>query len=497
MERQANVCPFGDATAPYCFTYLMITLKKILKSKGVKAFTLYIDDLLVPASHSLQQAVSLRKLVIETQLDLNLVLGAKKCPPPSMSGEALGFWVDTEKGLVTFTLEKFGKIHKLASEIRKAWVNKKRVHARTLASLLGKIVSGIFLCSHTIGLLDPLIKSLACHTNSSKWDVYIRESPQSLEGVFEWINWCSKNPRRLWFNPPPTIWCSSDATLTSAAAVFWGTAPEFVPSSQIPTKLVQAQTDVVPDSTNIAVIEAFAIWWGLKVLLPMIVQWLYHRGLKLSQVRLIWATDNQACEWAFKKGRCEQPEVHAFSQKVIWDFVLKHNVWMEFPYIPSKINYTPDLLSRLPTLPSDWSMGKYHFEIFLKFCRRHKLPVPKLDVFASRQNRLLPRFGSLFADWDSEGSFPDIFKIDTIFWCNPPLQLIVQTLQLVGCIQSAAWVVIPSFQGPWDPFRHLATNFFQFSLRDGNTPLWTFGKRSPPPGFQPLSTITAYLFQNS
>ncbi len=128
---QYNVCPFGDATAPYCFTYLMITLKKILKARGLRVFTLYIDDLLVPASLSFEEASLLRTQVINAQLDLNLVLGAKKCPPPSKSGEALGFWVDTHTGIVTFTQEKFGKIRDLAFTIKQTWKQGKKVHART------------------------------------------------------------------------------------------------------------------------------------------------------------------------------------------------------------------------------------------------------------------------------------------------------------------------------------------------------------------------------
>ena len=88
---QYNVCPFGDATAPYCFTYLLITLKRMLKARNFKHFTLYIDDLLLPGSTNLDQALAQRNQVINLQLQLNLVLGAKKCPLPSKAGEALGF----------------------------------------------------------------------------------------------------------------------------------------------------------------------------------------------------------------------------------------------------------------------------------------------------------------------------------------------------------------------------------------------------------------------
>ena len=88
---QYKICPFGDSSTPFAFTYLMITLKKMLKARGFSNFILYIDDLLVKANLSSQEASSLRNLVIKTQLSLGLVLRAKKCPPLAKKGEALGF----------------------------------------------------------------------------------------------------------------------------------------------------------------------------------------------------------------------------------------------------------------------------------------------------------------------------------------------------------------------------------------------------------------------
>ncbi len=447
---QYKVCPFGDATAPYCFTYLMISLKKLLKTRGVKDFILYIDDLLVPASLSWEESCLLREKVIKTQLSLNVALGAKKCPPPSKRGEALGFLVDTQLGMVTFTDEKFEVILKLAEEIKEAWTKGAKIHVRKLASLLGKVVSGILLCPFTIGLLHDCIIAITELTTDNRWDQYIVQSPKILQGVFQWIYWSKANPKRLWCNPAPVIWCSSDATLTSASAVFWGFTPEFTPSTCKAYPLCQAKTESVPSHTNIAVIEAFAIYWGLHTLWNKIVKWLASRNLQPNTVEWVWATDNQVCQGSFNKGRSFQKEVHMMAQNTIKQFVLKYNLKISFPYIPSKINMTADNLTRLVKDKNDWRLAKAYLIKFLKFCKKKQLPTPTVDAFATRENRLFEDYCSEFWDLGSRGSFYETDLNKECVWCNPPFGEIHRTLEHVTSHKLTAWVVVPTWPGePW------------------------------------------------
>ncbi len=125
---QYNVCAFGDSTAPYVFTYLLITLKRMLNARGIKGYTLYIDDLLHPGSTNLRKAHDIRTQVINAQLELNLALGAKKCPPPSKCGEAFGFWIDTKLGIITFTRQKLQKIIESTRDIENTWSKGRKVH---------------------------------------------------------------------------------------------------------------------------------------------------------------------------------------------------------------------------------------------------------------------------------------------------------------------------------------------------------------------------------
>ena len=463
---QYTVCPFGDATAPYCFTYLLITLKRMLKARGFHNFTLYIDDLLLPGSTSLQTAIEMRSKVIAAQLELNLVLGAKKCPLPSRQGEALGFWVDTKKGIVTFTEEKLQKIHDLASVLSSQWKNGKKVAVKNLASILGKIISGKILFEQTIGLLHPLLDLLAKSTANNNWDNFVAGPPHLLDNIFDWINFVRSNPRRLWFSPTVNIYFSSDATLDAASAVFWGFTPEFSPSTKPATPILTAHTNKIPPSDNIAAIEAFAITWGFETLLPDVLKWLQKLQLQFSQVNWVWATDNQVCEGSFNKGRSKQQLVHKFTQECLKKWILPMSLHISFPYIPSKINYYADHISRLPPF-NQWIISPKYFAVFAKFSAKHNLPCVQCDAFASRKTAVTFEFCSPFLD---TGACSEFFSNKSqqhkVFWISPPWDLYQEIFHFICTQGITAWVLLPVWPGAsWWHWTSFAKSRFDIKFK--------------------------------
>ena len=459
---QYLVCPFGDATAPYCFTYLLITLKRMLRARGFKNFTLYIDDLLMPGSTN-QRLSSQREQVINLQLQLNLVLGAKKCPPPSKSGEALGFWIDTQLGIITFTPQKLAAISELALEIQNTWGSNKKVPVKRLASLLGKIISGKILFSQTIGLLHDLLSLLAASTANNEWDSFVCADPSMINSVFTWIKFVKSYPRRLWFAPQKTIYFSSDATLQAASAVFWGFFPEFHPNSTAHTPVFQAYTLDIPNSENIAAIEGFAIIWGLQTFLQKVLTWLHDKNLSPSDVTWVWATDNQVCEAAFNKGRSLEPLVHQFSQQTILEVVLPLGVHISFPYIPSKINFQADSLSRLST-QGNWAFSNKYFSSFMKYCVKHHLPLPTCDALATKDNSLLPQYHSRFLDSLSLGDFFSTFNRLTVYWVNPTSDMVEETVKFIVAKEITAWILLPVWPAAsWWKYTRLAS--FQYDVK--------------------------------
>ena len=438
---QYTVCPFGDATAPYIFTYMLISLKKMLKAKQIEKFILYIDDLLVPGFINYEKTTQLRTKVIAIQHELNLALGAKKCPLPSQVGEALGFWVDTEQGIVTFTAKKFDNILGKIVEIESLWQQSKKVHVRKLASLVGKIVSGLYLCKHTLGFIRDVTQLIINETRDSNWETYVLDSPTILQGAREWVLFCKANPRRLWFNPLRRVWFSSDATPTTASAVFWGEGPEFCPLTKEQTVVKTAFTQLVEESPNIAVTEAFAIVWGWKALLKDFQEWMLHHNLGPSQVEVCWATDNQVCQHAFTKMLSGQKEIDGFTKNFLREIIIKENWLFSFVWLPSEINFLADSLSRPLSMKDEWDTPSFIFAKIKGLCKQRCLPFPTVDAFASKINKKFQRYCSLHGDIGSLGVFPSSTLRGETLWCNPPYTWLGYTIANILMNKFSAWVL--------------------------------------------------------
>ena len=334
---------------------------------------------------------------------------------------------------------------------------------KKLASVLGKVISGKILCSQTIGLLHDLLNLLASSTANNKWDSFVSADPSLMDAVFTWINFVQKQPRRLWFSPQKTIYFSSDATLQAASAIFWGFSPEFHPNSCHHNAMFKAYTLNIPNSQNIAAIEGYAIYWGFQVLREKVISWLKSQNLSPQEVNWVWATDNQVCEAAFGKGRSREPLVHSFSQQVLQQVILELGIHITFPYIPSKINFEADSLSRLP-LHHNWHFSHRYFSLFHKFCLKHNLPAVTCDALALRNNTLLAHYHSEFLDLHSLGDFFTASTFHHTYWVNPPADLMEKTLSFILNQGITAWVLIPVW--PAAPWWHLTKfSHFQFDVK--------------------------------
>ena len=85
----------------------------------------------------------------------------------------------------------------------------------------------------------------------------------------------------------------------------------------------------------------------------------------------------------------------------------------------------------------------------------HALGPHTIDRFASRENRLLVRFNSLYHDPLSEG---DVFLVSQTAWrhehswCNPPFSLLFRLLYLLWWTGGSATVIAPIWPAqPWYP----------------------------------------------
>jgi len=267
---------FGDATAPYIFTYMGATFKRALTARHINHI-LYIDDLLVATRYDYDDSCVLRSDVIKIAMSLGVTFATPKCPMPAYKGEALGFQVDTMEGTLSMSSKRERNINILLQSLLEHAVHDQTSPIKHVARLVGLVISCQVLHPQTMWFVAPLI-----HLFGSEWDVQVSLKTSQLHRIFGWIKLVKSHPRRLWVSPPFRRHISTDATLTQLGAALWVSNPSFVPASNTSkpeaTALIRPQTIAV----NIAHYEALAIPWALNSFLHLIPK----------NIHIIWAVDN-------------------------------------------------------------------------------------------------------------------------------------------------------------------------------------------------------------
>jgi len=172
-----QVLAFGDATAPYCFTYLLVTLKRMLNNRKIPN-VLYIDDLMCAGYVDKERANNQRNTVLKCQFDLNLVLGTKKCPEPNKIGEALGFIVDTKNGLVSLTQKKIQKMLGLLDQLKEVEKLGGEVPIKILAKLVGLMLSGSYVVQRTLFYCNQLIETIILQKGD--WNARVKVNMETI-----------------------------------------------------------------------------------------------------------------------------------------------------------------------------------------------------------------------------------------------------------------------------------------------------------------------------
>ena len=108
-----------------------------------------------------------------------------------------------------------------------------------------------------------------------------------------------------------------------------------------------------------------------------------------------------------------------------------------------------DGLSRNSPLPSEWSLDEASFRLV---CLREF--VPEIDLFATRENRKVPRYISPVPDPHAEGV--DAFTFPWSRWGSiylfPPTNLLLRVLVLLQHYQGHALLITPSWPNQqWYP----------------------------------------------
>ncbi len=155
-------------------------------------------------------------------------------------------------------------------------------------------------------------------------------------------------------------------------------------------------------------------------------------------------TDNQNAYFALRKGWTKSTNLSRLAKQA-WDIIWQFEIRLIRVYwLPSKVNWEADAISRLlPERFSDWALTNFYYTKFVKKLLKRGLPIPTVDAFATRLNRRLERYMSLYRDIDSLGDFFWTFLPDEILWCNPPFSIIGKVLAHLLRHNFRAYLLVP------------------------------------------------------
>jgi len=448
---------FGDTTAPYIFTYMGATFKRALKSRNIH-FVLYIDDLLVAAKDSYEDSCLLRASIIKLAVSLGVTFATPKCPLPAFKGEALGFEVDTEQGVLGISKRRKAKVNALLQSLLDDAVSVKATPIKQVARLVGLVISCQALHPQTMWFVAPLI-----HLFGHSWDFVVQLVPSQLLRVFGWIQLVEENPRRLWISPPARRYLSTDATLTQLGASLWNSSPSFFPHTGVSTPKATALARPPVKAINIAHFEALAIPWALECFVDVLP----------PSSHITWAVDNQNVWYGFKCGFARMDYI-AKQIDIFMSIVCKHKLWVEFVWVPSAINMEADQLSRLFVPNQEWELHQFHWTCFLTHIQEASWPCPTIDAFASSANNKFPKYFAHHRDGKAMGSFfYSTLEVEEIYWVFAPFFLLSRVLSKLQQEHVCAWVVLPRWTArAWWQYTSKASIQYVFNRIHTNSPLF-------------------------
>jgi len=337
---------------------------------------------------------------------------------------------------------------------------------RKVAKLVGLVVSCQILHPQTLWFVAKLLPLFG----KSDWNSSVILHTSDINRVFTWLHLVKNHPRRLWVPPPSRRYISSDATLSQLGAVFWDTGPSFLVSSAPSNPIAKASTTPNDVAINIAHFEAKAIPWACAA----------FKDLIRTADLITWAVDNQNVWYAFRSGFSRKSYI-ANEIDTLMQIVIAQKLWVDFHWIPSKVNLESDQLSRLLASRDELQLSNHYWQAFMRYCNKHQLPIPDIDGFATKSNRKCTSYCSLFRDSDSLGEFFGTqFGTDSVLWLFPPHSrphLIQRVFTFIINQHLQAWFLLPRWSSrPWWTFTTEALSVFNIH------PQLMYPVLTPPPG---------------
>ena len=353
------------------FTKLLRPLVKMWRAQGLPV-VLYLDDGIVTC-HSKESCAAAAKIVNRDLCQAGFFVSEPKCvwcPTPRLE------WLGIIWDLQTFTMEVTpSRVSKCLNEIDDLINKYRKVTARTLASVVGKIIS--------MGLILGTAAQL--YTRYAYFDIigrHKRDAPLCLSQE-------TKKELTFWKNNLPRL------SVTSVRSEIKGKMLAFSDASQFGAGAFVN----INDTEHIAVCnwsqkerktssmyrELKAVLFAVKAFTPLL------RKKPCVQ----WNTDNKAVASIIPKGSSKLT-LHILALE-IQNICFTENIILKTQWIPRKLNERADFLSRIIDR-DDWSISEEFFDfvsgLFGPF---------DVDRFADNKNTKSEIFNSRFWTPNTQG----------------------------------------------------------------------------------------------
>jgi hypothetical protein len=437
--------PFGLAPACWAFTKVTRELLQRWRSEGHRCGG-YIDDSL----HANESEAGLRAWQQRVLTDFEaagfLVSETKCALTPARQQIYLGACVDTARGCLSVPDAKRAAVLASCTELMAAWRSYRPVVTRTVASLVGTLLS----MSHSFGEIAVMMTR-----QMSMWLADCTRAGLSLgraarlpdKAMSELEFWATSFERYDGHRP---LWrpagLHSVLVYTDAAGPSpdsfggyggWVAGPDGRPAREVSgvwafdTRSVSStHLELAAMLRVLRVLNADGSWDGARVLLR---------------------TDSQNARSAARKGGSVASGVQDACLPLLW-YAIEHGILLTLEWVPREWNVRADALSK--GRGSEWLLDAAEFaSLQTRFARGAGFAV---DLFASDEAYLMRPYFTWHCSLGGAGvnAFAQPWpRAPAVGWCHPPFALLSRVLEYAREQQACICLIAPFWpRALWWPF---------------------------------------------
>jgi hypothetical protein len=407
--------PFGLSTAPLVFTKMMRPMVETLRRQEVRIFP-YLDDFLI-AAESREEAIKSQQLATSLLNRLGLKMHPEKGQQvPGQTIRHLGMEINLLRGVFRAPEDKLRSLKRIARTLLSSAKKHRRwCNGHQLEVFVGTVMSLMLAIPSARTLTRSLYDALALRHRRSDDAKLSRQAMRDLQAFADLQEW--QVEAKIW----PTV---PTVTVTTDASDYgWGACLDDATHAGF---FSPAQA-----SLHITAKEMLAVEETL-IRLPT--------SICNTAIRL--RTDNMAVMFALRNRVSASPAMMKILRRIL-EFLDNRRLHLQAEYIATDLN-PADPLSRRHD-KTDWKVNRQLLHQW-----ENRFGVRTFDRFATRANRVCPRFNSWRLEPESDGDAMLVPWKGHLNWLNPPFAMIgravaklrregAEALMLAPSWPSAAW----------------------------------------------------------